>query len=102
MDICSGNTGGADSTSAFIQTRRAEIFQRWTVGRTVSIVLISQHCATFSMIPMNVLRSSGESKESILDPEYKCSIWKVVLHFYLAHRSFVHNKKKEQDEIYKL
>ena len=27
VDICSGNTGGADSTSAFIQTRRAEIFQ---------------------------------------------------------------------------
>lgn len=26
-------------------------------------------------------------KSSILDPDYKCSVWKAVLHFYLAHRS---------------
>ena len=33
--------------------------------------------------------------QSILDPEYKCSIWKVVLHFYLAHRlSIIRRKNK--------
>ena len=33
--------------------------------------------------------------KSILDPEYKCSIWKVVLHFYLAHRlSIIRRKNK--------
>ena len=34
-------------------------------------------------------------KESILDPEYKCSIWKVVLHFYLAHRLSIIKRKNK-------
>lgn len=33
--------------------------------------------------------------ESILDPEYKCSIWKVVLHFYLAHRLSIIKRKNK-------
>ena len=34
-------------------------------------------------------------KESILDPGYKCSIWKVVLHFYLAHRLSIIKRKNK-------
>lgn len=34
-------------------------------------------------------------KESILDPEYKCSIWKVVLHFYLAYRLSIIKRKNK-------
>lgn len=34
-------------------------------------------------------------KESILDAEYKCSIWKVVLHFYLAHRLSIIKRKNK-------
>ena len=34
-------------------------------------------------------------KESILDPEYKCSIWKAVLHFYLAHRLSIIKRKNK-------
>lgn len=34
-------------------------------------------------------------KESILDPKYKCSIWKVVLHFYLAHRLSIIKRKNK-------
>lgn len=33
--------------------------------------------------------------KSILDPEYKCSIWKVVLHFYLAHRLSIIKRKNK-------
>lgn len=32
-------------------------------------------------------------KESILDPKYKCSIWKAVLHFYLSHRLSIIKRK---------
>ena len=38
-------------------------------------------------------------KETILDPEYKCSIWKAVLHFYLAHRFSIIKRKYKMRSI---
>ncbi|MGN0623007.1 MAG: DEAD/DEAH box helicase [Oscillospiraceae bacterium] len=38
-------------------------------------------------------------ESSILDPEYKCSIWKAVLHFHLAHRISIIKRKNKMNFI---
>lgn len=38
-------------------------------------------------------------KTSILDNEYKCSVWKAVLHFYLAHRLAIIKRKNKMNLI---